>query len=118
MDFSNAYNVVLYNKYLAVYRMTDSASNRPEVQCDFCRSDMCLLEKTVNTNRFASFFKDEIICFSIENKSSDTQKIIEPIPYTKKNMKYMIFRVTRFWNLMRSNVYRRKLLPQELLKEI
>ena len=118
MDFSNEYNVVLYNKYLAVYRMTDSASNRPAVQNDFFRSDMRLLERTENTNAFVSFFKDEIIRFSIENKSSDTQKIIEPIPHTNNNMKYMFFRVIRFWNLMRSNVYRRKLLPQELLSKI
>lgn len=118
IDFSDKYNVVLYNKYLAVYRMTDSASNRPDVQKDFYESYIYLLEKALNASMFATFFKNEIVRFSYENQSLEAQKIIEAIPYTKNNFKYLVFRVLRFCKLMRSGVYRRKMLPEELLGKI
>ncbi|WP_455720746.1 glycosyltransferase family 2 protein [Agathobacter sp.] len=118
MDFSDNYNVVLYNKYLSIYRMTDSASNRPDVQKDFYRSDMCLFEKTCNINWFVTFFKDEIIRFSFENKSLEAQEMIDQVPYVKNNIKYALFRMVRFVKLMRSNTYRRKLLPEELLYKV
>lgn len=118
MDFSEKYNVVLYNKYLAVYRMTDSASNRPEVQKDFYRSDIHLIEKTINNTEFVAYFKDEIARFSYENKSLESRAIIEPVPYVKNDVKYAVFRIIRFYNLMRSNTYRRKLLPEELFCKI
>lgn len=116
MDFSDKYNVVLYNRYLSIYRMTDSASNKPEVQKDFFESDMRLLEKTVEINRFVSTFKNEIIRFSLQNKSIEAQKIIKPMPYKRGIIKYVVFRVIRFVNLMRSNVYRRKLLPLDMYR--
>lgn len=118
LDFSDRYNVVLYDKYLSVYRMNDSASNRPEVQKDFFRSDMYLLEKSHRTNRFVRYFKDEIIRFSIQNKSEQAQELIENASYTKNNLKYIIFRILRFIRLMRSNTYRRKLLPRNEYNEL
>lgn len=118
IDFSDKYNVVLYNKYLAVYRMTDSASNRPDVQKDFYKSDIYLLNKTLNSSKFVSDFRDEIARFSYENKSPEARAIIEPVPYVKNDVKYTVFRMLRFYNLMRSNTYRRKLLPQKLLCRI
>lgn len=114
MDFSDQYNVVLYNKYLSIYRMTDSASNKPEVQKDFFESDMRLLEKTIGVNKFVSTFRDEIIRFSFENKSIEAQQIIKPSPYKSGMLKYSVFRLIRFVYLMRSNLYRRKLLPVDM----
>jgi glycosyltransferase involved in cell wall biosynthesis len=114
MDFSDSYNVVLYNKYLSIYRMTDSASNEPEVQKDFFDSDMVLLERTIHSSNFISLFRNEVIRFSFKNKSVEAQKIINTIPYASNNIKYTIFRVIRFVRLMRSNFYRRKLFPTDL----
>lgn len=114
IDYSKNNNVVLYNEYLSVYRMTNSASNRSEVQCDFFRSDMYLLEKSINNSDFIKFFYKEIIKFSYENKSKESQKLIKCNEF-KKNIyfKYIIYRIIRFVRLMRSNVYRRELLPQK-----
>lgn len=118
MEFSDKHNVVLFDQYLSVYRMTDSASNKSEVQYDFFRSDMLLLEKTMEINRFVSFFKNEIIRFSIHNKSLEAQRIMKKPSYTTNQIKYCAFRIIRFINLMNSNVYRRELMPQKYYNEI
>lgn len=114
IDFSERYNVCLYDQYLSIYRMVDSASNRPDVQVDFYKGDMYLLEKTKEYSSYVKLFEKEIIKFSIENKSKEAQKLIETKENKSSKVKYMLFRVTRFIKLMRKNTYRRNLVPAEL----
>lgn len=112
LNFSEKYNVFLYNKYLSVYRMIESCSNRPDVQYDFFRSDMFLLDKMAN-NQFVKKYRNEIIRFSIKNKSKEAQKLIGKVDCSSKITSYITFRVVRFVNLMRSGIYRKTLLTQK-----
>lgn len=117
IDFSKNNNVVLYDKYLSVYRMNDSASNRPDVQKDFFDSDMYLLGKLKNTNEFVKKYADEIIRFSYENKSKEAQLLIsKDFPVYKNNLKYCMFRIVRLVKLLRDNLYRREIMPSEYKK--
>lgn len=114
VGFSEQFNTVLYNKYLAIYRMSDSASNRPDVQVDFYRSDMYLLDYMVKREKYIRFFRNEIEHFSYKNKSSEAQKLLgerKRLTLFKK-VKYLVFRCIRFILLMRSNLYRKQIVPE------
>ena len=112
IKFSVEHTVMLYDKYLSVYRMTESASNRPEVQADFYKGEMLLLEEALKQNNlFVHKYQDEIKYFSKSNKSKEAQElIIEKVKI--KRIKYMLFRIRRFVALMRKNVYKIEVLPQ------
>lgn len=113
IDFSENYNVVLYDKYLSVYRMTGSASNKANVQLDFYKSDLYLLDKAKQNIKFAKKYEKEIRKFSIENKSAETQELIGVKADGANKLKYYCFRIERLIKLMRSNLYRRELMPDE-----
>ena len=115
IDFSENNNVVLYDTYLSVYRMNDSASNRADVQKDFFDSDMYLLNRLKNTNAFVKKYANEIIRFSYENKSEEAQLLIgKSLRFSKNNIKYYAFRSIRLIKLLRSNFYRREIMPSKL----
>lgn len=114
IDFSERYNVCLYDKYLSIYRMVESASNRTDVQLDFYRGDMYLLDRTKEKSLFVRKYEKEIIKFSIKNKSIEVQKLIHDFPCEASNINYIFFRCVRMLNLMRNNVYRRKIMPDKL----
>lgn len=108
VDFSERYNTVLYNKTLSVYRTTDSASNRSEVQADFFRGDMYLLNRTIDSSRFVKKYREEITFFCYKSKPVGAQKIIyrdRVIPQCSK-VRYIIFRVKHNLKLLRSNLCR------------
>lgn len=120
IEFSSKNNVLLYNKYLSIYRMNNSASNRPEVQLDFYKGDLYLLDKVKKQNKFVKFFEKEIIRFSIKNKSIETQEMIKDhysdscfISYNK--IKYIIFRIARIIFLFRYDLYRKENVPSKYL---
>ncbi len=116
IKFSSNHNVVLYDKYLSVYRLTVSASNRPEVQADFYCGEMFLLESAIkNNNLFAQKYQNEIKRFSKCHKSKEAQKIISE-KIEVKNFKYLIFMIKRTINLMRKNTLRIKPTPKKYYK--
>lgn len=111
-NFSKNNNVYLFDKYLAIYRMTDSASNRINVQEDFIRGDRYILENTIEVSSFVKKYQNEIIRFYIENKSKDVANN-HKYEYNKSFIKYGLFRLVRFFKLMRSGLYRRETLPRK-----
>ena len=110
IDFSKMFKVLLLNVDISVYRMEDSASNRPEVQKDFFNGDMYLLESTIEKCKFVRKFKNEIMEFSIKNKSKETQQLISHKEEHIFLPKYYLFRIVRFIRLMRSGFYRREII--------
>lgn len=118
IDFSEKHKVVLYDKYLSIYRMSASASNRPDVQADFYKSDIYLLNYTLDKVWFVKCFRTEIERFSYENKSMETQKLLGEkarLSWIKKS-KYVFYRIVRFVILMRSNLYRKQITPEWVVR--
>lgn len=115
-QFSEKHNVCLYNKYLSVYRMVDSASNNPKVQYDFFRSSMLLLEQSKTYKTWINYFENEVSRYNVEGRNADVQEIIRNnsnIEYKRNNLKYLIFRAIRFVLLVRSGLYRRELISKD-----
>ena len=121
IDFSEKYNVCLYNKYLSVYRMTQSASNRSEVQYDFFRASKYLLNKSYGKVTFVNKYYNEMLLFILYSRPISMQKFImdkeECIPQ-KNKFRYNYFRIIRFIKLMRSGQYRLKKIPKKLLANL
>ena len=112
IDFSIQHTVVLYDDFLSVYRMTESASNRAEVQVDFYWADLYLLEMAKKHNRFVNKYENEILYFSRANKSKAAQQLITQNPEVRR-IRYLKFRLIRFIALMRRNVYRKEIMPDK-----
>lgn len=118
IDFSEKYNVCLYNKYLSVYRMTQSASNRSEVQYDFFRASKYLLNKSYGKVTFVNKYYNEMLLFILYSRPVSIQKFImereEHVP-EKNKLKYGCFKIIRFIKLLRSGQYRLKKIPKKVL---
>ena len=115
IDFSSQYTVALYDEFLSIYRMAESATNRAEVQADFYQADLYLLERAKKCNGFVKKYEKEIIHFSRANKSAEARNLIPEGPPVKP-FQYLRFRLIRFIRLMRSNVYRREITPEKYWK--
>lgn len=112
IDFSVRHTVVLYDEFLSIYRMTESASNRTEVQMDFYRSDLYLLEKSKKLNSFVRKYENEILHFSWANKTETARKLITQ-SFEAGCLRYLKFRLIRLVALMRKNVYRKVIMPDK-----
>lgn len=121
IEFSDRFNVVLYNEYLSVYRMTDSASNRPEVQYDFFHSSIYLLNKSLGKIKFVDKYYNEMVLFLFDIRPKQVQKIILEnnfkIP-TKNRYRYVFFKIIRFIKLMMSGNYRSRKIPNQILRTL
>lgn len=111
IKYSASNKVILYNNFLAVYRMSDSASNRPQVQYDFFRSEMFLIEtmKNFGSNRFNN---DILVRFAHDTKSKEAQNLIQK-DYNIKSCSQLVywgFRICRYVKLMRSGLYRKDVI--------
>lgn len=118
LQFSSKYTTCLFNKYLSIYRTTDSATNRPEVQVDFFKSDMFLLDLLYNRYRFVTKYRNEIINFSVYNKSEQAKKLIlkeYEIPKINR-LKYTLFRFKRIINAANKKLYRLKIAESSMEK--
>ena len=112
-EYAKLNKVFLLDKFLSVYRMSDSASNKPEVQEDFYRGDCYLLE-CEKSNPFVIKYSNEIKRFAAESKCKE---VIDKHcnDYKKHNIKYYWFRFVRLINLLTSGLYREKVMPSRYM---
>lgn len=117
INYSQTNAVYLLDDYLSVYRMTNSASNNPLVQLDFFKCDIYLVDLAYNYSKFVRKYKNEIILFSILNKSKACQELIkkEGFMIQKKSFKYYIFRIIRFIRLIKSGFMRTARIPKKYI---
>ena len=112
-EYAKLNKVFLLDKFLSVYRMSDSASNKPEVQEDFYRGDCYLLE-CEKSNPFVIKYSNEIKRFAAESKCKEViDKHCDD--YKKHNIKYYWFRFVRLINLLTSGLYREKVMPSRYM---
>lgn len=111
LKYSASNKVVLYNKYLAIYRMTESASNKPQVQYDFFRSEIFLIN-TMKNSRWNCLNNDILIKFAYDTKSKEAQNLIQKDYKIKScsHLTYWCFRIYRYVKLMRSGLYRKDII--------
>lgn len=115
-EYAKKNKVFLLDKYLAVYRMSDSASNKPEVQEDFFRGDCYLLE-CEKSNPFVMEFSNEIKRFAAESKCNEVMDKHSK-DYKKHNINYYRFRFFRLINLLTSGLYREKVMPSRYRSQL
>ncbi len=112
VDFSEKHNVLLFDKELSVYRMTNSASNNPKVQLDFYRSELNLIDIMKESNLYNPAILKR---FAFDSKSPEAQKLIRN-KYGEAascgRMQYLVFRIVRYVRLARSGLYRRRTIKE------
>lgn len=108
-DFMSKYNVVFLNKDLAVYRMSDSASNTAKVQDDWIRGCKYLLDCFRHMPYIAKN-ENEILRYCIESMCKEEQNAYKG-EYEINNLKYFSYRIHRLLFEMRSGLYREKVMP-------
>ena len=116
LKYSVNNKVVLYNKYLAIYRMSESASNKPQVQYDFFRGEMFLIDN-MKKLRVKHVNEDILVKFAFETKSNEAQKLIQKDYKIKccSQLLYLYFKIVRYVKLMRSGLYRKEIINDFLI---
>lgn len=104
-------SIYLYAKKLGIYRMTDSASNKPDVQYDFFKYWVSLIE----TNQAKSVIKNKqfMLRLMYDIWDDNTKRLIDSsgfVPPVVSKTKYILFRIKRvlykyFHNLDITSVY-------------
>lgn len=114
LNYSENNKVLLYNKYLAVYRMSESASNKPQVQYDFFRGEIFLINKMKKLS-VKHIDENILIKFAFNTKSKEARKLIAKDYEIKScsQFKYCLFKIIRYVKLMRSGFYRKKIMPNK-----
>lgn len=111
LKFAENNKVLLYNKFLSVYRMSESASNKPEVQYDFFRGEMFLID---SMKALSSKKVDEniLVKFAFNTKGKEAQELIKKDFEINRcsKLRYIYFKVTRYLKLMRSGLYRKRII--------
>lgn len=113
-DFISKYKVVFLNKRLAIYRMSDSASNTAKVEEGWVEGDKYMLERFRHIPCIAKH-EDEILRSSIECKCEEVRNAHKG-EYEIHNLKYFAYRIHRLLFEMRSGLYRKKLMPKQYQK--
>lgn len=108
-DYMSKYKVVHLDKYLAIYRMSDSAGNTAKVQEGWLEGDKYMLERCRHIPYIAKH-ENEILRFSIKSKCKEVQNAHKG-EYEIHNLKYFVYYIQRMFFEFRSGLYRKKVMP-------
>lgn len=112
IEYSKEFKVGLFNKYLAVYRMESNSSQRPDVQYDFFRGELYLLQSTENTSSFVKKNKNAILSFMIGEKPNEVKAMISE-EFKNNLVPYKSFKTKKFLKQCFMGLYRKKTMPKK-----
>lgn len=112
MNLSECKKVVLYDKFLAVYRTLESATNNSKVQFDFFRGKYDYLLKKRNEEYISKYF-DYIVYAYYKHYPEDVKSMIDKAYDIRQinKVKYLLFSIKTNLLLYSSGGYRRKNCP-------
>lgn len=114
MNLDRNLKFALYDKYLSVYRTSDSASNRPEVQFDFFRGKYDYFNSNRKKLKYIDRNFDMLVKYSRDGYPDNVKNMIdEKYPKVKVcYIRYLFFRIKAFKYLLGKRGFRERYCPR------